>query len=152
MKKIISLLLVVIISMTFFACDKNNGDLGKQTTVDSENGYTLVQEVKPFKFDDEEDTLMEMKGLRVDGFKVTQENSKGAIKTKADVVEIARQETTENYNAITIHFDRTTGVWKAVFSVDTEKTAEDGTISRDSVIKETVYVDEDGYTLFAFKQ
>ena len=31
-------------------------------------------------------------------------------------------------------------------------TAKDGTVTRDSVIKETVYIDEDGYTLLAFKQ
>lgn len=152
MKKIIAILLVVIISATFFACDKNDGDLGKQTTVDTENGYTLVQEVKPFEFSEEEDTLAEMKSVRVDGFKVTKENTKGAIKIKADVVEIARQEVSESYNTITLHYDRTRGIWKAVFSVTTETTAEDGTITRDSVIKETVYVDEDGYTLLSFKQ
>lgn len=152
MKKFISLLLIVIISMTFFACDKNDGDLGKQTTVDTENGYTLVQEVKPFEFSEEEDTLKEMKSVRVDGFKVTKENAKGAVKIKADVVEIARQEVSEDYNQIQLFYDRTRGIWKAVFSVTTETTAEDGTIARDSVTKETVYVDEDGYTLLSFKQ
>ncbi len=152
MKKVVSLLLLVVISMTFFACNKNDGDLGKQTTVDKDNGYTLVQEVKPFKFSDEEDELENIKGIRTEGFKVTQENTKGSIKTKADVIEIAQQEASSDYNQIQVFFDRTTGIWKTVFSVTTTKTADDGTVTRDSVVKETVYVDEDGYTLLAFKQ
>lgn len=152
MKKIISVLLLVVICTTFFACKHTDGDLGKQTTVDKENGYTLIEEVKPFKFNDEEKSLKEMKGVRIDGFKVTQENTKGAIKTKGDVLDIAIQEATENYNTITIYFDRTRGIWKTVFSVMTETTAKDGAISRDNVIKETVYIDEDGYTLLSFKQ
>lgn len=152
MKKVVSLLLLVVISITFFACNKNDGDLGKQTTVNKDNGYTLVQEVKPFKFSDEEDELENIKGIRTEGFKVTQENAKGAIKTKADVIEIAQQEASSDYNQIQVFFDRTTGIWKTVFSVTTATTAEDGTVTRDSVIKETVYIDEDGYTLLAFKQ
>lgn len=152
MKKILSVLLLVVICTTFFACGHNDGDLGKQTTVDKENGYTLVGEVKPFKFNDEEDALKEMKSARVDGFKVTKENTTGPIKTKSDVLVIARQEVTENYNTITMYYDRTRGIWKTVFSVMTETTAKDGAISRDNVIKETVYVDEDGYTLLSFKQ
>lgn len=152
MKKVVSLLLLVVISITFFACNKDDGDLGKQTTVNKDNGYTLVQEVKPFKFSDEEDELENIKGIRTEGFKVTQENAKGAIKTKADVIEIAQQEASSDYNQIQVFFDRTTGIWKTVFSVTTATTAEDGTVTRDSVIKETVYIDEDGYTLLAFKQ
>lgn len=152
MKKVVSLLLLVVISITFFACNKNDGDLGKQTTVNKDNGYTLVQEVKPFKFSDEEDELENIKGIRTEGFKVTQENAKGAIKTKADVIEIAQQEASSDYNQIQVFFDRTTGIWKTVFSVTTTTTAEDGTVTRDNVIKETVYIDEDGYTLLAFKQ
>ena len=152
MKKVVSLLLLVVISITFFACNKDDGDLGKQTTVDKDNGYTLVQEVKPFKFSDEEDELENIKGIRTEGFKVTQENAKGAIKTKADVIEIAQQEASSDYNQIQVFFDRTTGIWKTVFSVTTTTTAEDGTVTRDNVIKETVYIDEDGYTLLAFKQ
>lgn len=152
MKKLISLLLVVIISTMFFACNKVDGDLGKQTTVDKENGYTLIEEVKPFKFNDEEDALKDMKGVKLDGFKVTKDNTTGAIKTKADVIDIAVQEATEDYNTITIYFDRTRGIWKVVFSIMTETTAKDGAISRENEVKETVYVDEDGYTLFSFKQ
>ncbi|MBR3835691.1 MAG: hypothetical protein IKJ69_02735 [Clostridia bacterium] len=152
MKKLISLLLVVIISTMFFACNKIDGDLGKQTTVDKENGYTLIEEVKPFKFNDEEDALEDMKGVKLDGFKVTKDNTTGAIKTKADVIDIAVQEATEDYNTITIYFDRTRGIWKVVFSIMTETTAKDGAISRENEVKETVYVDEDGYTLFSFKQ
>ena len=152
MKKLVSILLLAVICLTFFACDGKDGDLGKQTTVNKDNGYTLVQEVKPFKFSEEEDELESIKGIRTEGFKVSKDNPKGAIKTKDDVIEIARGEASAEYNQIQVYYDRTTGIWKTVFSVTTEATAEDGTVTRDSVIKETVYVDEDGYTLLAFKQ
>ncbi len=147
MKKITAFLLTALIALSLFGCNKNDGDLGKQTTVDKDNGYTLVQEVKPFKFSEEEDNLMEMKGLRVDGFKVpATEELENPIKTKDDVLKIALQEVTAEYNTITIYFDRTRGFWKVIFSTDTEKTAEDGTVSRESTPKEAVYIDEDGYT------
>lgn len=152
MKKLVSILLLAVICFTFFACDGKDGDLGKQTTVNKDNGYTLVQEVKPFKFSAEEDELESIKGIRTEGFKVSKDNPKGAIKTKDDVIEIARGEASAEYNQIQVYYDRTTGIWKTVFSVTTEATAEDGTVTRDSVVKETVYVDEDGYTLLAFKQ
>lgn len=46
MKKIVAVLLTAVIAITFFACGKKEGDLGKQTTVDKKNGYTLVEENK----------------------------------------------------------------------------------------------------------
>ncbi len=142
MKKLFSILLVAVMAMTFFACNKDDGDLGKQTTVDKDNGYTLVQEVKPFKFSQEEDALKGMKGVRVDGFKVTKENADGGVKTKADAIEIACKEATENYNQIQVFFDRTTGIWKVELQSATESATN---------VNETVYVDEDGYTLLSFK-
>lgn len=152
MKKIISVLLLITVCFTFFACGHKDGDLGKQTTVNEENGYTLVQEVKPFEFSDEEDALKGMKTLRVDNFKVTPENTEGKIKTKSDAIEIAIKEASSEYNTINIFYDRTRGIWKIVFSQVTETEAEDGSIKRDSVTKETVYVDEDGYTLLSFTE
>lgn len=152
MKKIISVLLLVTVCFTFFACGHKDGDLGKQTTVNEENGYTLVQEVRPFEFSEEEDTLKGMKTLRVDNFKVTPENTEGKIKTKSDAIEIAIKEATSEYNTINLFHDRTRGIWKIVFSQVTETEAEDGSIKRDSVTKETVYVDEDGYTLLSFTE
>lgn len=152
MKKIISVLLLITVCFTFFACGHKDGDLGKQTTVNEENGYTLVQEVRPFEFSEEEDTLKEMKTLRVDNFKVTPENTEGKIKTKSDAIEIAIKEASSEYNTINIFYDRTRGIWKIVFSQVTETEAEDGSIKRDSVTKETVYVDEDGYTLLSFTE
>lgn len=152
MKKIISVLLLVAVCFTFFACGHKDGDLGKQTTVNEENGYTLVQEVRPFEFSEEEDALKGMKTLRVDNFKVTPENTEGKIKTKSDAIEIAIKEATSEYNTINLFHDRTRGIWKFVFSQVTETEAEDGSIKRDSVTKETVYVDEDGYTLLSFTE
>ena len=152
MKKLISVLLLVAVCFTFFACGHKNGDLGNQTTVNEENGYTLVQEVRPFKFSDEEDALKGMKTLRVDNFKVTPENTEGSIKTKADAIEIAIKESTVDYNTINVFYDRTRGIWKIVFSQVTEAEADDGSITRNSVTKETVYVDEGGYTLLSFTE
>lgn len=152
MKKLVSILLLVIISVSFVACGGNDGDLGKQTTVDKENGYTLIQEVKPFKFSEDEDELQYIEsGMRIQGFKVTPENSKGAIKTKADVIEIAQQEATEKYNQIQVFYDRTRGIWKVKLQDVTEYEASDGSINRTTGTVETIYIDEDGYTLFSVK-
>lgn len=152
MKKIISVLLLITVCFTFFACGHKDGDLGNQTTVNEENGYTLVQEVVPFDFSKEEDSLKSMKTLRVDNFKVTPENTKGSIQTKADAIEIAIKEAISEYNTINIFYDRSRGIWKIVFSQATETKEEDGSLSRDIDRKETVYIDEDGYTLLCFTE
>ena len=152
MKKVISVLLLVAVCFTFFACGHKDGDLGKQTTVNEENGYTLVQEVKPFKFSEEEDSLKGMKTLRIDNFKVTPENTEGAVKTKSDAIEIAIKEAVSEYNMINVYHDRTRGIWKVVFSEATDTKEADGSISRDIYSVETVYVDEDGYTLLCFTE
>ncbi len=49
MKRIVAVLLTAVIAITFFACGKKEGDLGKQTTVDKKNGYPLVEEGLTFK-------------------------------------------------------------------------------------------------------
>lgn len=152
MKKIISCLLLIAVSFTFFACGKQDGDLGKQTTVDAQNGYTITNEVKNFQFKLEEDALEENENLRKDGFKVPKENAKGKIMSKTGAFDIALQEVTVEFNTVTAYFDRTRGIWKVVFSDVTETTAEDGSISRESVTKESVYVDEEGYTLYAYTE
>ncbi len=147
MKKIIAFLLTAIIAVTLFGCNKNDGDLGKQTTVNKENGYTLVQEVKTFKFSEEEESLKTMDGVRVDGFKVPAKEELEPIKTKSDVLEIALQEVTVQYNTVTIYFDRTRGYWKVDFTDTEEITNKKGEVTdRKSTPKETVYIDEDGYT------
>lgn len=152
MKKIISCLLLIAVSFTFFACGKQDGDLGKQTTVDEQNGYTITNEVKNFQFKLEEDALEEKETLRKDGFKVSKENAKGKIMSKTGAFDIALQEATVEFNTVTAYFDRTRGIWKVVFSDVTETTAEDGSISRASVTKESVYIDEEGYTLYAYTE
>ncbi len=152
MKKIISCLLLIAVCFTFFACGKQDGDLGKQTTVDAQNGYTITNEVKNFQFKLEEDALEENENLRKDGFKVSKENAKGKIMSKTGAFDIALQEATVEFNTVTAYFDRTRGIWKVVFSDVTETTAEDGSISRASVTKESVYIDEAGYTLYAYTE
>ncbi len=152
MKRIFALFLTVLLTFTLFGCGEQEGDLGNQTTVDEQNGYTLTQEVKIFKFKEEEDALEKIENLRKDGFKVTEENASGEIKTKSDAFELALQEVTVEFNTITSYFDRTRGIWKVVFSDVTETEAEDGSISRTSVTKETIYLDESGYTLYAYTE
>lgn len=151
MKKLIALSLSAFLALTLFGCGKNNGDLGKQTTVDEQNGYTLVQEVKNFSMNDDEEALKKLEGVKTDGFKIGEANKLGDIGTKSEVIEIAKGEADVKYNSILVSFDRTQGVWKVVFSNDKEITDENGMKHVEKDILETVYVDEEGYTLSVYK-
>lgn len=146
MKKIIAVLLAVVVSMTFFACGKKEGDLGKQTTVDKKNGYTLVEEVLTFKYNDDEEEIKKNPNAKTDGFVTNESNAVGKVNTKSAVLDIAKKEVSDKFNKINFAFDRTQGIWRVTFSMDTvsgEKT------TREKVM--TVYVDEDGYTLATIK-
>lgn len=146
MKKIIAVLLAVVISMTFFACGKKEGDLGKQTTVDKKNGYTLVEEVLTFKYNDDEEEIKKNPNAKTDGFVTNESNAVGKVNTKSAVLDIAKKEVSEKFNKINFAFDRTQGIWRVTFSMDTvsgEKTTSEKVM--------TVYVDEDGYTLATIK-
>lgn len=146
MKKIIAVLLAVVISMTFFACGKKEGDLGKQTTVDKENGYTLVEEVLTFKYNDDEEEIKKNPNAKTDGFVTNESNAVGKVNTKSAVLDIAKKEVSDKFNKINFAFDRTQGIWRVTFSMDTvsgEKTTSEKVM--------TVYVDEDGYTLATIK-
>lgn len=146
MKKTIAVLLAVVISMTFFACGKKEGDLGKQTTVDKKNGYTLVEEVLTFKYNDDEEEIKKNPNAKTDGFVTNESNAVGKVNTKSAVLDIAKKEVSEKFNKINFAFDRTQGIWRVTFSMDTvsgEKTTSEKVM--------TVYVDEDGYTLATIK-
>lgn len=146
MKKIIAVLLAVVISMTFFACGKKEGDLGKQTTVDKKNGYTLVEEVLTFKYNDDEEEIKKNPNAKTDGFVTNESNAAGKVNTKSAVLDIAKKEVSDKFNKINFAFDRTQGIWRVTFSMDTvsgEKTTSEKVM--------TVYVDEDGYTLATIK-
>lgn len=146
MKKIIAVLLAVVISMTFFACGKKEGDLGKQTTVDKKNGYTLVEEVLTFKYNDDEEEIKKNPNAKTDGFVTNESNAVGKVNTKSAVLDIAKKEVSDRFNKINFAFDRTQGIWRVTFSMDTvsgEKTTSEKVM--------TVYVDEDGYTLATIK-
>lgn len=146
MKKIIAVLLAVVISMTFFACGKKEGDLGKQTTVDKKNGYTLVEEVLTFKYNDDEEKIKKNPNAKTDGFVTNESNAVGKVNTKSAVLDIAKKEVSDKFNKINFAFDRTQGIWRVTFSMDTvsgEKTTSEKVM--------TVYVDEDGYTLATIK-
>lgn len=146
MKKIIAVLLAVVISMTFFACGKKEGNLGKQTTVDKKNGYTLVEEVLTFKYNDDEEEIKKNPNAKTDGFVTNESNAVGKVNTKSAVLDIAKKEVSDKFNKINFAFDRTQGIWRVTFSMDTvsgEKTTSEKVM--------TVYVDEDGYTLATIK-
>lgn len=146
MKKIIAVLLAVVVPMTFFACGKKEGDLGKQTTVDKKNGYTLVEEVLTFKYNDDEEEIKKNPNAKTDGFVTNESNAVGKVNTKSAVLDIAKKEVSDKFNKINFAFDRTQGIWRVTFSMDTvsgEKTTSEKVM--------TVYVDEDGYTLATIK-
>ena len=146
MKKTIAVLLAVVISMTFFACGKKEGDLGKQTTVDKKNGYTLVEEVLTFKYNDDEEEIKKNPNAKTDGFVTNESNAVGKVNTKSAVLDIAKKEVSDKFNKINFAFDRTQGIWRVTFSMETvsgEKTTSEKVM--------TVYVDEDGYTLATIK-
>lgn len=146
MKKIIAVLLAVVVSMTFFACGKKEGDLGKQTTVDKKNGYTLVEEVLTFKYNDDEEEIKKNPNAKTEGFVTNESNAVGKVNTKSAVLDIAKKEVSDKFNKINFAFDRTQGIWRVTFSMDTvsgEKTTSEKVM--------TVYVDEDGYTLATIK-
>ena len=151
MKKIIALALSMFMAAVFFGCGKDDGDLGKQTTVDEQNGYTLVQEVKTFKMNDDERAMKKLDGVQKEGFKISEANKTGDVKVKSDALEIAKGEVDVKYNSVRVAFDRTQGIWKVTFSNDKELTDEEGMKHVESDVLETVYIDEEGYTLMLYK-
>lgn len=147
MKKFIAVILMIAVALSLSSCGKEKeGDLGKQTTIDEKNGYTLVEEVLPFKFNKDEKELKKDPNAKMSGFVTNESNAAGKISVKSQAVEIAKKEVTEKFNKVNIAYDRTQGIWRIKFSVDTvteKKTANTPVM--------TVYVDEDGYTLATTK-
>lgn len=147
MKKFIAVILMIAVALSLSSCGKKKeGDLGKQTTIDEKNGYTLVEEVLPFKFNKDEKELKQDPNAKMNGFVTNESNAAGKISTKSQAVEIAKKEVDEKFNKVNIAYDRTQGIWRIKFSVDTvteEKTTNTPVM--------TVYVDEDGYTLATTK-
>ena len=147
MKKFIAVILMIAVALSLSACGKKKeGDLGKQTTIDEKNGYTLVEEVLPFKFNQDEKELKKDPNAKMSGFVTNESNAAGKISVKSQAVEIAKKEVTEKFNKVNIAYDRTQGIWRIKFSLDTvteEKTTNTPVM--------TVYVDEDGYTLATTK-
>ena len=147
MKQFIAVILMIAVALSLSSCGKEKeGDLGKQTTIDEKNGYTLVEEVLPFKFNKDEKELKKDPNAKMSGFVTNESNAAGKISVKSQAVEIAKKEVTEKFNKVNIAYDRTQGIWRIKFSVDTvteKKTANTPVM--------TVYVDEDGYTLATTK-
>ena len=114
--------------------------------LDKKNGYTLVEEVLTFKYNDDEEEIKKNPNARTDGFVTNESNAVGKVNTKSAVLDIAKKEVSDKFNKINFAFDRTQGIWRVTFSMDT--------VSGEKTISEkvmTVYVDEDGYTLATIK-
>lgn len=148
MKKITAILLMLLIPVMLFGCRKE-GDLGKQTTVDEQNGITVYEGTGMFKMNDDESAMKKLDGVRKDGFKVS-EDSAAEIKTRSDAIEIAKKEASVKYNSIHVAFDRTRGIWRVILGNDAEKQV-DGKTQIESTPAETVYIDEDGYTIAIYE-
>lgn len=145
MKKFAAIILTLALTFSLYACGKDDG-LGKQTSVNKDEGYTIVNEVVPFQYKKIKDDLKINKNARLSGFVTNEENKTGDVATKMDALAIAKKEVTDSYNKINIAYDRTRGIWRVVFSIDTvtdEKT--------ENTVVMTVYVDEEGYTLATVK-
>lgn len=146
MKKIIAALLVAVLAFSLYACGKEDG-LGKQTTIDTENGYTIVQGVMTFKYKEVSKDFKNNPNAKTEGFVVSEDKAVGKFDTKTEALAIAKQEVTDEYNSVSFSFDRTKGIWQVKFSVDTEVGDK---IESKTVM--TVYVDEnDGYTVATVK-
>lgn len=145
MKKIIAALLVAVLAFSLYACGKEDG-LGKQTTIDRENGYTVVQGVLTFKYKEVSRAFKENPNAKTDGFVVSEDKAMGDVSTKSAALEVAKQEVTDEYNKVSFAYDRTRGIWQVTFALDTENGEE---IESKTVM--TVYVDEDGYTVAIVK-
>lgn len=150
MKKIIAILLTLILPIILFGC-KDDGDLGKQTTVDAQNNITVYTGTGVFKMNDDERAMKKLEGVQKDGFKQNMgDEGTSPINTRSDVLEAAKKEATVKYNSIRVAFDRTRGIWRVLFGDDTEKEI-DGKKQISTTVLETVYIDEDGYTLAIYK-
>ena len=64
---------------------------------------------------------------------------------------IAYEEVTVEYNAVKRYYDKTRGIWKVEFLNMTETEA-DNKITREFDLKEAIYIDEEGYTLYAYTE
>lgn len=146
MKKIIAVTLSLALALSLYACGKKDGDLGKQTSIDNDNGYTVIQEVLTFKYSDEEDTFKGNENAKTSGFVTNQDNAESGVKTKTEALGVAKKEVADKYNKVKFAFDRTAGIWKVIFLLDTQNGEQ-----TDSKTVMTVYVDEDGYTLATVK-
>lgn len=145
MKKLAAIILTLILVLSLCACGKDDG-LGKQTSVNKDEGYTIVNEVLPFEYKKIKNELKENKNAKLSGFVTNEENKAGDITSKNDALEIAKKEVTDSFNKINVAYDRTRGIWRVTFSTDTvteEKT--------ENTVVMTVYVDEEGYTIATVK-
>lgn len=133
MKKIVSILLVVLMLFSFAAC-KEKGDLGKQTTTNAQ-GVVEYNTVSTFDYSDFAKTNAEK--AKTDGFKVTSGNG---CTDKKVAKSIAKQEFSGDfaYTTIKLSYDRTEGTWMVSYISDAHK--------------EHICIDETGKTILVVKE
>ncbi len=133
MKKIVSILLVVIMLFSFAAC-KKKGDLGKQTTTNAQ-GVVEYNTVATFDYSDFAEENAEK--AKTDGFKVTSGNG---CNDKKVAKTIAQQEFSGDfaYTAVKLFYDRTEGIWRVSYISDTNA--------------EHICIDETGKTILIVKE
>lgn len=149
MKKVTAVILALLMAVVFLGCGtKSDGDLGKRTTVDKSNGYSIIQEVLPFEYSEDKKAFDE--NTQLDGFKTSEENPGNPAKTKSAALEIAKQEVTDSFDTVKFSYDRTRGIWKVTFILAATNN-DDGSQKTEERTVKTVYVDEDGYAVAAVK-
>ncbi len=133
MRKAAALLLSIAFALCLTAC--NSDDLGKQTSVNEEQGYTEFNTVNSFDFSDYKKEHKDI--ARTDGFKNVQPKQ---FHNKTDAKELAKNELPEGYkfNNLKIFFDPTEGIWMVEYSTVNE--------AGETTAKLCVCVEDTGYT------
>ena len=98
------------------------------------------------KIIDLQEEIKKNPNAKTEGFVTNESNAVGKVNTKSAVLDIAKKEVGEKFNKVNFAFDRTQGIWRVTFSMDT--VTDENTTSEKIM---TVYIDEDGYTLATIK-
>ena len=119
--------------------EANNIDVLRITDDDDDVDEELL-------LNDDEEEIKKNPNAKTAGFVTNESNAVGKVNTKSAVLDIAKKEVGEKFNKVNFAFDRTQGIWRVTFSMDT--VTDENTTSEKIM---TVYIDEDGYTLATIK-
>ena len=135
MKKIIAVIIVAVLLVSFGACSKKD-DLGKQTTTNAQ-GMVEYNTVKTFDFSDYKKENADK--AVTEGFKNTKAS---ACLDKAAAKRLAANELDKDfeYDTLRISYDRTEGMWMVSYS---------SSVTQKAV---NVCIDSDGLTQLIVKE